>query len=76
MQETMDTPEATKPSVLLNEHSTPSNMSFEQLDPSKEKEVFRKLDRRIVPTMMLLYLMSFMDRGRALSFGLYLRRLG
>lgn len=32
------------------------------IDKKKERQLVRKLDRYIVPMMMLLYLMSFLDR--------------
>lgn len=33
------------------------------VDEKEEKRLMRKLDRRIVPMMVWMYLMSFMDRG-------------
>jgi hypothetical protein len=33
------------------------------VDAAAEKVILRKLDSRIIPMIMLLYLMSFMDRG-------------
>lgn len=32
------------------------------IDKKKERQLVRKLDRYIVPAMMLLYLFSFLDR--------------
>lgn len=32
------------------------------IDASKERRLVRKLDARIVPMVMLLYLLSFLDR--------------
>lgn len=32
------------------------------VDPATEKALMRKLDRRLIPMVMWLYLMSFMDR--------------
>lgn len=32
------------------------------IDKKKERQLVRKLDRYIVPVVMLLYLMSFLDR--------------
>lgn len=31
-------------------------------DPAAEKRLVRKLDRHIIPIVMLLYLLSFLDR--------------
>lgn len=33
------------------------------VDPETEKRLLRKLDLRIVPMVMWIYLMNFMDRG-------------
>lgn len=33
------------------------------VDPAVEQAIFRKLDYRIVPTVMWCYLMNMMDRG-------------
>ena len=33
-----------------------------EIDPVKEKKLVRKLDFHIVPVVMLLYLLSFLDR--------------
>jgi hypothetical protein len=35
------------------------------IDPKEEKALLRKLDRWIVPPVMLLYLFSFLDRVSA-----------
>ena len=32
------------------------------IDPKKEKKLVRKLDMYIIPPVMLLYLLSFLDR--------------
>lgn len=37
-------------------------------DPAMEKEIMRKLDWHILPMVMWIYLMNFMDRGRLTSF--------
>jgi hypothetical protein len=34
------------------------------IDKKKERQLVRKLDRYIVPVVMLLYLLSFLDRYR------------
>lgn len=36
------------------------------IDPKKEKKLVRKLDAFIIPPVMLLYLLSFLDRYRHL----------
>ncbi len=36
--------------------------SEESFDPAAEKKLVRKLDRHIIPIVMLLYLLSFLDR--------------
>jgi hypothetical protein len=36
------------------------------VDPARERAILRKLDIRIVPMIMALYLLSFMDRGELL----------
>lgn len=33
-----------------------------EIDPAKEKKLVRKLDFHIIPVVMLLYLLSFLDR--------------
>jgi hypothetical protein len=37
------------------------------IDKKKERQLVRKLDRYIVPVVMLLYLLSFLDRYLPLS---------
>lgn len=39
--------------------------SADDVDPAVEQAIFRKLDYRIVPTVMWCYLMNMMDRGMA-----------
>lgn len=39
------------------------------IDKKKERQLVRKLDRYIVPVVMLLYLMSFLDRCELTSRG-------
>ncbi|KAF8247751.1 MFS general substrate transporter [Wilcoxina mikolae CBS 423.85] len=41
------------------------------MDPSYEKKLVRKLDRNIVPVVMVLYLLSFLDRVNIGSARLY-----
>ena len=48
--------------------SNGSDLEARTVDPAAEKALLRKLDIRIVPMMMLLYLMSFMDRGILIVF--------
>ena len=35
---------------------------FTEIDPARERALVRKLDFHIVPVVMLLYLLSFVDR--------------
>lgn len=35
---------------------------FPEIDKAKQKKLVRKLDFHIVPVVMLLYLLSFLDR--------------
>lgn len=51
-----------KPSQEQLEHATKTR----HVDEKEEKRLMRKLDRRIVPCMVWMYLMSFMDRGMVL----------
>jgi aromatic ring-cleaving dioxygenase len=44
---------------LENANKSPTR----HVDEKEEKRLMRKLDRRIVPMMVWMYLMSFMDRG-------------
>lgn len=37
--------------------------AVEPVDPEVEKRIMRKLDKRIVPMVMWVYLMNMMDRG-------------
>lgn len=40
---------------------------LEELDPAREKKLVRKLDLYIIPPVMLLYLLSFLDRYDVLT---------
>ena len=42
---------------------TDPSLDVEGLDPAAEKRLVRKLDRHIIPIIMLLYLLSFLDRS-------------
>lgn len=33
-----------------------------EIDPAKERRLVRKLDLHIIPVVMLLYMLSFLDR--------------
>ena len=43
-------------------------------DREFEKELVRKLDKHIIPRIMLVYLLSFLDRFGSFLFALLLRR--
>lgn len=38
------------------------------LSPEEEKRLWRKVDLRLMPILSLIYLLSFMDRGRLDKF--------
>ena len=40
-----------------------------QLTKAQEKALYRKIDRRLMPILALMYLMSFLDRGVSLRRG-------
>lgn len=40
--------------------------AIEPVDPKTEKKIMTKLDKRIVPMIMWVYLMNMMDRGESL----------
>jgi hypothetical protein len=42
------------------------NDGLPAIDKKKERQLVRKLDRYIVPVVMLLYLLSFLDRYHSL----------
>jgi phosphatidylinositol 3,5-bisphosphate 5-phosphatase len=44
-------------------HSVESAQSYELYTPDEERRVLRKLDRRLVSFMALLYCLSFLDRS-------------
>lgn len=35
-----------------------------QLSPEEEKRLWRKIDTRLMPILAIMYLMSFLDRGK------------
>ncbi len=41
--------------------------AIEEIDAVKEKILLRKLDLNLIPVIMLVYLVSFLDRGMLLS---------
>lgn len=45
--------------------------SIEELDPKEERRVLRKVDMVIVPLVMLVYLLSFLDRGERCYHDIY-----
>lgn len=47
------------------EAGTLETRGADDVDPAVEQAIFRKLDYRIVPTVMWCYLMNMMDRGTA-----------
>jgi hypothetical protein len=56
----------------LEDHSSPADATA-PIDEQAEKALLRKLDRWIVPPVMLLYLLSFLDRvniGNARLYGM------
>lgn len=67
---------ADKPQAELRETISGDNNAttfIEIIDPEAEKKLLRKLDRHIIPTVMLAYLLCFLDRtniGNARLFGL------
>lgn len=50
----------------LNEKGAIAPAGYEggspNIDPAKERKLVRKLDAHIIPVVMLLYLLSFLDR--------------
>ncbi len=46
----------------LTEEKRGYDGSHPNIDPAKERKLVRKLDLHIVPVVMLLYLLSFLDR--------------
>ena len=46
------------------------------IDPAKEKKLVRKLDAHIIPVVMLLYLLSFLDRYVLISLRRILLSIG
>ena len=52
-------PNAPDAADMKQHHTTHSDV---YIDPKEEKALLRKLDRWIVPPVMLLYLFSFLDR--------------
>lgn len=61
------------PEYESKESDLPSDLSHDELesagtpvvvDKMTERKLMRKLDLRIVPMVMWIYLMNFMDRGK------------
>uniref|UniRef100_A0A0B7KJV9 Major facilitator superfamily (MFS) profile domain-containing protein n=1 Tax=Bionectria ochroleuca TaxID=29856 RepID=A0A0B7KJV9_BIOOC len=67
-----------KPHYEIRENVTPNSNSLSlttpyMIDPQVERQLIRKLDRHIIPTVMFAYLLCFLDRtniGNARLFGL------
>jgi len=58
-----DTPQAEKglpPEILSSDDKF--RAEYAMIDPAEERKLVRKLDAHIVPVVMLLYLLSFIDR--------------
>jgi hypothetical protein len=52
---------------LLRRGSGSSTQSYELYTPDEDKRVLRKLDRKLVGFMALLYCLSFLDRSSELT---------
>ena len=63
MTTTTDTPQAEKslPAGILSSDEK-LRAEYATIDPAEERKLVRKLDAHIVPVVMLLYLLSFIDR--------------
>lgn len=48
---------------LAEEVSAGKSPYADYSDPAAERKLVRKLDRHIIPVIMLLYLLSFLDRS-------------
>ena len=53
---------ATGPNVAKSVESDEVERHLEEVDPVYEAKLVRKLDIFIIPVVMLLYLLSFLDR--------------
>ncbi|POY71126.1 hypothetical protein BMF94_5883 [Rhodotorula taiwanensis] len=70
MEKPLSTPEMEKGSLDLVENSTEPVViagrtlrTLADIDPDAEKRLRRKLDRRILPIIILIYLLTFVDRA-------------
>jgi hypothetical protein len=54
--------EAMNPNHVGSSHSDEVDRRLGEVDPAYEAKLVRKLDTFIVPVVMLLYLLSFLDR--------------
>lgn len=63
-----DLVQSSKEDQIPSAHHDP-NWTGDDVDISNvdEKKVLRKLDLRLIPTLTLLYLLSFLDRGERLQ---------
>lgn len=57
----------TDSSSLKTERLEQAPGADDYLDPASERSVLRKMDRRIIPMVMWVYLMNMMDRGKYLD---------
>jgi hypothetical protein len=57
----------TDSSSLKTERLEQAPGADDYLDPAAERSVLRKMDRRIIPMVMWVYLMNMMDRGKHLD---------
>ncbi|KAF2130037.1 high-affinity nicotinic acid transporter-like protein [Dothidotthia symphoricarpi CBS 119687] len=73
MSDSKDQYDATKPHVAKSIRSDEVERQIGEVDPIYEAKLVRKLDLHIIPVVMLLYLLSFLDRvniGNARLYGL------
>jgi hypothetical protein len=54
--------EVARPSSKFHEHEVQDGQA-PSLTEDQEKRLWRKIDRRLMPMLSLMYLMSFLDRG-------------
>ena len=60
----MAAPMAEKESVPIHDGELEAAGTSEVVDEMTERKLMRKLDIRIIPMVMWIYLMNFMDRGK------------
>lgn len=69
--ELVQPPAPVSPEPVKVERHDDDTVLPEVVSPEVEKRLLRKLDIRIVPMVMWIYLMNFMDRGVYLLFPVY-----